>query len=121
MNKPPLDGAYFYKEITMGSLTHVFEEYGIEQITTFDMDFDIAECFGVNAIKDTYERAFNEWKGDYKYLTELVIVLNWKIWQWFTRNDEIGRLYDSLWKKTQNYAYNNLKGDELTYFWRMTD
>lgn len=105
----------------MGSLTHVFEEYGIEQITTFDMDFDIAERFGIKAIKDTYERAFNEWKSDYKYLTELVIVLNWKIWQWFNKNNDIGRVYDDLWKKTQNYAYNNLKGEELTYFWRMTD
>lgn len=50
--------------------------FGYETFTTFFEDFTIAEYFGVNAIKDTYNRAFNEWKNDYKYLTELVMVLN---------------------------------------------
>ena len=36
--------------------------------TTFPSDFSIADRFGVNAIKDTFNRAFGEWKGHYKYL-----------------------------------------------------
>ena len=52
---------------------------GYTQITTFFEDFSIADHFGIAAIRDTYKRAFNEWKNDYKYLTELVLVLNWKI------------------------------------------
>ena len=52
-----------------------------QMMTTFWSDFSIADRFGARAIKDTYERAFNEWKDNYQYLTELVMVLNWKIWQ----------------------------------------
>ena len=48
---------------------------------TFWMDFSIADRFGVKAVKDTYHRAFKAWKHDYRYLTDLVIVLNHKIWQ----------------------------------------
>lgn len=91
-----------------------------KQITTFFQDFSIADAFGVNAIKDTYKRAFKEWKNDYKYLTELVMVLNWKIWQWNGNNDEYARLYDELWTEADRYACENLKGEELSYFYRIT-
>ena len=50
-------------------------EYENERVeTTFWDDFSIAERFGENAILDTYKRAMKEWKSNYKYLTELVIV-----------------------------------------------
>lgn len=39
---------------------------------TFFEDFSIAERFGKNAIIDTFNRTFEEWKEDYKYLTALV-------------------------------------------------
>ncbi len=52
---------------------------GYEMQTTFPMDFSIADTFGANAVKDTFKRAFNEWKSNYVYLTELVITLNLKI------------------------------------------
>ena len=70
---------------------------GYEFITSFWDDFVIAERMGcgvqdghlvptdvetgVKAIEDTFDRAFREWKSNYKYLTELVMVLNWKIWR----------------------------------------
>ena len=97
------------------------EDIGYTPKTTFWEDFCIAEHFGVNAIKDTYNRAFEEWKNDYEYLTELVVVLNHKIWRYYGQNDVYARLYDSLWKKADAYAVNNLKGDELRYFLRVTD
>lgn len=89
--------------------------------TTFWQDFTIAEAFGIDAIKDTYKRAFNEWKDNYVYLTELVLVLNWKIWDWYEIDRDIAILYNELWEKTQDYAYNHLKGDELTYYYRTLD
>lgn len=89
--------------------------------TTFWDDFTIAENFGKNAILDTYKRVFEEWKDDYIYLTELVMVLNHKIWQWYERNELVARIYNDLWEKTNEYAWNTLKGDELTYFYRTTD
>lgn len=44
---------------------------GYKPITTFFTDFSIADNFGESAVIDTYNRAFEYWKSDYKYLTEL--------------------------------------------------
>lgn len=95
---------------------------GYHPITTFYMDFSIADGFGIEAIKDTYKRAMENWKTDYKYLTELVMVLNWKIWEHYDRhNDKFTKLYDKLWREADEYACNNLKDEELSYFYRTTD
>ena len=94
---------------------------GYTQISTFYEDFSIAEHFGVSAIKDTYKRAFKEWKTDYKMLTELVMVLNWKLWRWYQQNDTLTELYDELYRQCDDYAYSHLKGDELSYFIRTID
>lgn len=91
-------------------------------ITTFNQDFTIADHFGVLAIKDTFRRAFNEWKGNYKYLTELVMVLNHKISEHHNNgNMEYMLLYNELWAKADTYAVENLEGDEAAYFFRVTD
>ena len=90
-------------------------------ITTFFEDFSIADKFGIEAVKDTYARALKEWKHDYKYLTELVMVLNWKIWQYYNHNDELANVYNELWQKADNYACEHLKGEELSYFYQTTD
>ena len=95
--------------------------FGYKQITTFWMDFSIAENFGADAIQETYDTAFDEWKSDYKYLTELVMILNWKIWQYNESNEQYAKLYDKLWKQADEYACNNLKGEELDYFYQTTD
>jgi hypothetical protein len=42
------------------------KEVGYDLMTTFWEDFSIADKYGVPGIKDTYKRAFNEWKGNYK-------------------------------------------------------
>ena len=94
---------------------------GYELETTFWMDFSIADAFGLGAIEDTFNRAFNEWKDNYIYLTELVIVLNHKIWQHYESNDAYAKLYNELWKKADLYACENLKGDELIHFYEITD
>lgn len=96
-----------------------FTDY--KSITSFWDDFTIADAFGDSAILDTYRRAFKEWKSDYKYLTELVMVLNHKIWQWSEKNEERAKLYDGLYSQANDYALNNLKGEELSYFWTVTD
>lgn len=94
---------------------------GYEMQTTFWMDFSIADKFGVSAIKDTFKRAFKEWKSNYIYLTELVIVLNHKIWEYYEKNDTYAKLYNDLWEEADNYACENLKGDELRHFYEVTD
>jgi len=94
---------------------------GYKPITTFWEDFSIAERFGIAAIKDTYRRAFESWKDDYKYLTELVMVLNWKLWKWWRVDDEIMEVYNDLWAEADDYACSNLKDEELQYFYKTTD
>lgn len=95
---------------------------GYETITTFWQDFSIADHFGPGAIKDTFNRTFNEWKNNYKYLTELVMILNWKIWEHYEKdNRAYAKLYNTLWMATDAYATENLKGDEADYFFRATD
>ena len=89
--------------------------------TTFWMDFSIADRYGIPAIKDTYNRAFEEWKDNYIYLTELVMVLNWKIWQWYGKIEEFAEVYNELWEKTDMYAMENLHGEEMDYFITTTD
>lgn len=94
---------------------------GYMPITTFWQDFSTADTFGVDAVQDTYSRAFQEWKDDYQYLTELVLVLNHKIWQHYEHNDALAQVYDSLWRKADQYTANTLTGDELRYYYEVTD
>ena len=95
--------------------------FDYETKTTFWEDFSIAEVFGIDAVKDTYDRAFAEWKNNTVYLTELVMVLNWKIWVWYEKDEPLARVYNDLWEKTDAYAMDNLKGKDLTYFLTTTD
>ena len=90
--------------------------------TTFWTDFSIADMFGEDAVRDTFDRAFGEWKDNYLYLTDLVAVLNHKLWQHYNNGDErMTRLYNDLWEKSQSYGYDHLEGEELEYFWRVLD
>ena len=94
---------------------------GYEMQTTFVEDFMLADLFGINAVKDTFERAFEDWKDNYVYLTELVIALNWGIWRNYETYEPLARVYNELWKKADLYAQENLKGEELSFFYRVTD
>ena len=94
---------------------------GYEMQTTFMEDFAIAERFGIDAIKDTFKRAFKAWKNDYVYLTELVITLNYGIWRWYQKNEEVARVYNDLWERADEYACTQLKGEEANFFYQVTD
>ncbi len=97
------------------------ELFGYEAKTTFWEDFSIADKFGISAVKDTYNRAFSEWKSNYIYLTELVMVLNHKIAQHYKTNPSLAEVYNALWQQADMYACDNLTDEELTYFYDTTD
>lgn len=105
----------------------VFKDWNIEAMTgykpktTFYMDFSIADAFGLPAIQETYDRAFKEWKSNVEYLTEFSMVLNWKIWEHYESDEPKARLYNDLWLKTDRYCKENLKGDDLSYYYWTTD
>ena len=81
--------------------------------SSFWEEFSIAEDHGGDAVREHYDLVFPQWKGNLKYLTELVLVLNWKISTWFGVDDTIGLTYDELWRETDGYALNTLKGEDL--------
>ena len=112
-----------------------YTPWGIEEMTgykpktTFWEDFCIADKFGKSAVQDTYNRAFKAWKDDVEYVTELVMVLNWKSWQFAGMYEKSGNeahkqmsvLYEELYFKAHNWCCKNLKGDDLGYYLRTTD
>ena len=91
---------------------------GYEMKTTFWLDFNIADRFGLDAIKDTYNRAFNEWKNNVEYATELVMVLNWKSWEHSYDKDgipfadEIGSWYADKFYELRNWCLDNWTDDD---------
>ena len=97
------------------------EHTGYKPISTFYTDFSIADKFGLEAIQDTYNRVFEGWKSQYKYITELSLVLNWKCFRWYNVNNDYSRLYESLWKIVDNWCFENLKDEELEYYMEITD
>lgn len=100
---------------------NIEEMNGYRPMTTFWEDFEIAEKYGYKAVQDTYKRAFINWRTDYKYLTELVLVLNHKAWQHQDSNQLLSDLYVTLYEVADNFAIDNLKGYELKYFFEVTD
>ena len=94
---------------------------GYETKTTFWQDFSIADMFGEYAVRDTYHRAFTEWHDNTVYVTELSLVLNWKIWQHYQKNEPLARVYNELWNACDEWCCVNLKGDDAEYYYRTTD
>lgn len=107
---------YFYTDTMMNGSKF---EY------TFLMDFDIADHFGIPAIKDTYERCLKEWKGNIKAIAEMYICLNMRLWFWYEKgNETLARVYDDLYYKLRDYVYGDdtpYNKEELNVFYRMTD
>lgn len=89
--------------------------------TTFRQDFSIADRYGINAIKDTYTRAVEEWKHNYKYLTELVMVLNWKSNNWFSKNELYSQVYADLYYELDAYCWEHFSEEEKEYYFSVTD
>ena len=94
---------------------NIESQTGYTPKTTYYTDFSIAENFGTKAILETYEKAKKElsqnYMANYKELTELVMVLNWKTWEHYKRNEKYTKLYNTLWEQLDNIAIENLKGE----------
>lgn len=96
-------------------------DLGYSPISTLYADFTIADHFDEAAVKDTYRRA-KAWLSDVKMFTELVMVLNHKIWEHHDAgHSALARLYDSLWREAAELAATTFTGDDLTYYYQTTD
>lgn len=103
-----------------------FEALGFKSSTTLWGDFGVADVYATpdnhfDSIYDTYKRAYDMYKDDREGGTELSMVLNHKIWEWYEKDENIARIYDELWAKLDNYIMENWKGDNLDYYLRATD
>ena len=94
---------------------------GYKPQTTFWEDFCIADAYGAEAVIDTYRRAFKAWHDNTAYVTELVLVLNHKIWQHYKTNRPLAAIYDKLWKECDAWCLDNFKGEDADYYYRITD
>lgn len=111
----------------------LFVEFGYQEKTTFWLDFSIAEVYGEAGIKDTYNRAKEEWKDNIEYMTELAMVLNHKSWFWNARKadtepmrkhiESLVQLYSNLWTEIDIFILEHFENDEeaISYYLRVTD
>lgn len=89
---------------------------------TWWSDFTIADAFGAKAIKDTYKRAFKEWKSDVTAMKELTLVLNWKCWEHYEKkHEDTSILYRDLYEECYSKCLDHFKGEELTAYWSFLD
>lgn len=93
-----------YAAIQQATFAANMRENGKEPKTTFYGDLSIAEFYGPKDVQETFQRAKTDWGGNVEYWTEFVICLNWKIWQWYKKNDELAKLYNTLWEQADKFA-----------------
>jgi hypothetical protein len=94
---------------------------GYKLITNLYQEFSKVEQCGLFDVSNFYLDALNKYKDNYKCLTELVMVLNWKHWDHYKYNEELAELYAELYYSAHEYACENLKGEELNYYYMTTD
>lgn len=102
---------------------------GYERQTTFANDLAIAEWCEVRlgedkALYDTYKRVMREWIGNIKYITEFVLVLNFRCNLWFQRGDEeLSARYSEMYYDALGLVRQHFKDDEeqLLYFEKTID
>lgn len=99
--------------------------------TLFYQDFKIAERFGMSAVKDTFKRAFVEWKTNAKYMCELTVVTNHLLWQHHDKGEDmLAKLYNEFYEKCYAHIYkadkdgNNIgpfTDDEVRMIYKVLD
>jgi hypothetical protein len=102
-----------WREFVMGN--------GYTPMTTFFNDLSVAECFGKKGINDTYKNVIKSWGKNIKYITEFCMCLNHKIWQLYENNEDVAREYDKLWRECCQHIEDNFSGEDLQYYYRVTD
>lgn len=101
------------------------EEFcGYKPISTYYTDFGMAEWYGKDAVRETFDNAMKNWGDDIQYITEIVMVLNWKIFEHYhSGNEELAEFYDGLWREAMQYVLDHFKEDReaLNYYYSTTD
>ena len=97
------------------------QENGYELQTTFWNDFSIADRFGLSAVQDTFNRAFEEWKKTTSISPSWYWCSITKFGSIMKKRSDYATLYNTLYIQADQYAAENLKDEELSYFYDVTD
>lgn len=88
----------------------------------FMQDFMIADKYGEASVRNTYKRAFDEWKDSVEYFASLVCTLNHQIWNHYEAgNEPLARVYNELWKTADEFAYEHFTGKDLLFYSNFLD
>ena len=85
--------------------------------------YSIADNDCVKALRSLFKETFEIAKQDYIYLTELVMVLNHRMWYWYGLNPDSPMVaaYTTCYEKAHNWALTHLNRDEIRYYCSVTD
>lgn len=94
---------------------------GYKMQTTFISDFKIASAFGASAVQDTFDNAYECYRDNLVYATELAISMS--IWSchFYDINQELSLLYSDLYHKIDNWCMSHFKGKDLQFYINITD
>lgn len=88
----------------------------------FMKDFAIADLFGEDAIRDTFNRAKAEWKDNADYYGSFVMTLNHRLWWHYDNGNELyARLYDELWREADAAIPELFTGEDLNKIYAFLD
>ncbi len=111
-----------YSANEQAMFTALMKNLGYETFTTFYGDLSIAEWYGKEGVLDTYNNVVESWGSSIKYFTEFVMALNHKSWEHYDAGKhELSKLYADLYEKANDYVYEHFKGDDIDYYFRVTD
>lgn len=89
---------------------------GYKPHTTFYTDFSLSDPYGIVAVTATYNKRFEESKASVVNMTELVLVLQWKVYEHYDENRTLAKFYQSMWEVTDRWCRENFKDNDLKYY-----
>lgn len=89
---------------------------GYKPHTNFYVRFSMAEPYGITALADVYNTLSTKNANSVVNMTELVLVLQWKIYEHYDNNKILTKFYQSMWEIADKWCRENLQGNDLKYF-----
>ena len=83
------------------------EMTGYECKTAYYQELSIAENFGIQTVKACIRRQLRESMNDYKLLTELVMMVNWRYFRWMDSNPQLAEFYARVYEDLDEYAVDH--------------
>ena len=93
---------------------------GYEPRTVWYEYFSIADHQGEPAVRNLYSDITSRWSDNVDLMTELAMILNWKVAEHDGKNARLVELYKELWRKTDRAIVKRFDDDDLTYYLQET-